>query len=207
MFYLVLPWLEKLNLTPFERLVLIITVPMAMLFAAAIILYKLENKNGNLGGFLDRFRLRKIQLADVWWGLGLFGFMVISYGVFSYLGTMFVNAGWIPVQGEVLSFLDPRESNPEGLQAQHSILKVTVLYSIMLFFNIFGEELWWRGYVLPRQEKHFGSMLGLFMVCFGLCFMPLNGGTDRFASSLFVIILCCAKETKYLAGYHCTLPV
>ena len=32
-FYLVLPWLEKLNLTPFERLVLIITVPMALLFA------------------------------------------------------------------------------------------------------------------------------------------------------------------------------
>jgi hypothetical protein len=54
-FYLVLPWLEKLNLAPFERLVLIITVPMAMLFAAAILLYKLENKNGNLGGFLDRF--------------------------------------------------------------------------------------------------------------------------------------------------------
>ena len=142
MFYLVLSWLEKLNLTPFERLVLIITVPMAMLFAAAIIMYKLENKNGNLGGFLDRFRLRKIQLADVWWGLGLLGFMVISYGLFSYLGTMLVNAGWVPVQGEVLSFLDPRESNPEGLQVQYSILKVAVLYSIMLFFNIFGEELW-----------------------------------------------------------------
>ena len=29
MFYLVLSWLEKLNLTPFERSVLIITVPMA----------------------------------------------------------------------------------------------------------------------------------------------------------------------------------
>ena len=75
-FYLVLPWLEKLNLTPFERLVLIITVPMALLFASAIIIYKLQNRNGSLGGFLDCFRLRKIQLADVWWGLGLFGFIV-----------------------------------------------------------------------------------------------------------------------------------
>ena len=75
-------------------------------------------------------------------GPGLLGFMVISYGLFSYLGTMLVNAGWVSVQGEVLSFLDPRESNPEGLQVQYSILKVAVLYSIMLFFNIFGEELW-----------------------------------------------------------------
>lgn len=190
-FYLVLPWLEKLNLTPFERLVLIITVPMAMLFASAIILYKLENKNGDLGGFLDYFRLKKIQLADVRWGLGLFGFMVISYGLFSYLGTMLVNAGWIPAQGAVLSFLDPRESNPEDLQAQHSILKVALLYSIMLFFNIFGEELWWRGYVLPRQEKHFGKyawiihgllwtlfhafkwwdLIGLFPVCLSLSYV------------------------------------
>ena len=58
-FYLVLPWLEKLNLIPFERLVLIITVPMALLFASAIIIYKFENRNGSLGGFLDCFRLRK----------------------------------------------------------------------------------------------------------------------------------------------------
>ena len=29
---------------------------------------------------------------------------------------------------------------------------------VTLFFNIFGEELWWRGYILPRQELvHGGS--------------------------------------------------
>ena len=58
-FYLVLPWLEKLNLTPFERLVLIITVPMALLFASAIIIYKLENRNGSLGGFLDSLSIKE----------------------------------------------------------------------------------------------------------------------------------------------------
>ena len=28
---------------------------------------------------------------------------------------------------------------------------------VTLFFNIFGEELWWRGYLLPRQELVHGS--------------------------------------------------
>ena len=26
-----------------------------------------------------------------------------------------------------------------------------------LFFNIFGEEFWWRGYILPRQELVMGK--------------------------------------------------
>jgi membrane protease YdiL (CAAX protease family) len=27
----------------------------------------------------------------------------------------------------------------------------------MFIFNILGEELWWRGYILPRQELAFGA--------------------------------------------------
>lgn len=31
-----------------------------------------------------------------------------------------------------------------------------VVYFVVLIFNHVGEELWWRGYVLPRQEAAFG---------------------------------------------------
>lgn len=35
---------------------------------------------------------------------------------------------------------------------------VLVYYAlVILVFNIGGEELWWRGYVLPRQELAFGN--------------------------------------------------
>jgi len=30
------------------------------------------------------------------------------------------------------------------------------LVAFVLFMNIMSEELWWRGYVLPRQEKQHG---------------------------------------------------
>jgi membrane protease YdiL (CAAX protease family) len=32
-----------------------------------------------------------------------------------------------------------------------------LLYLVAFFFNIAGEELWWRGYLLPRQELVFGK--------------------------------------------------
>jgi len=41
---------------------------------------------------------------------------------------------------------------------------------IVLFFNIVGEELWWRGYILPRQELTFGKrtplLHGILWACF-----------------------------------------
>ncbi|MBW8332678.1 MAG: CPBP family intramembrane metalloprotease [Prolixibacteraceae bacterium] len=46
----------------------------------------------------------------------------------------------------------------------------------MFFFNIFGEELMWRGYILPRQEISLGNsawffnavLWVLFHICFGI---------------------------------------
>jgi hypothetical protein len=32
---------------------------------------------------------------------------------------------------------------------------ITIVYFSALLFNIFDEEFWWWGYILPRQEKVF----------------------------------------------------
>lgn len=56
-----------------------------------------------------------------------------------------------------------------------------LVWGIMFFFNIFGEELMWRGYILPRQEIRLGKnawifnalLWVLFHVCFGIQLMIL----------------------------------
>lgn len=51
-----------------------------------------------------------------------------------------------------------------------------LVWIVMFFFNIAGEELMWRGYILPRQEISIGkkawvfnaSLWLLFHICFGI---------------------------------------
>ena len=43
-----------------------------------------------------------------------------------------------------------------GLQLQGQWW-VVLIFFIGWFFNIFGEEFWFRGYLLPRQELAFGK--------------------------------------------------
>ena len=52
---------------------------------------------------------------------------------------------------------------------------------VMFFFNILGEELLWRGYILPRQEVSIGPnawffnalLWTMFHICFGIQLMIL----------------------------------
>jgi membrane protease YdiL (CAAX protease family) len=57
--------------------------------------------------------------------------------------------------------------------------------AVMLVCNIGGEELWWRGYVLPRQELAFGRMAwvvhGLCWSLFHLFIQPTLWDTTRMA--------------------------
>jgi membrane protease YdiL (CAAX protease family) len=55
----------------------------------------------------------------------------------------------------------------------------------LVVFNLFGEELWWRGYVLPRQELAFGrgtwAIHGLCWSLFHLFIQPSLWDTARMA--------------------------
>jgi len=61
-----------------------------------------------------------------------------------------------------------------------------IYYSVWLIvFNILGEELWWRGYVLPRQEMAFGRAAwvvhGICWSLFHLFIQPTLWDTTRMA--------------------------
>jgi membrane protease YdiL (CAAX protease family) len=63
---------------------------------------------------------------------------------------------------------------------------VVVYYVLwLLILNICGEELWWRGYVLPRQELFFGratwAVHGVYWSLFHLFIQPTLFDTLRMA--------------------------
>jgi len=88
-----------------------------------------------------------------------------------------------PFYRSFFSQFGPKEFMGIPLQGAWWIL---VYYAaVILVFNIGGEELWWRGYVLPRQELAFGRTAwvvhGVFWSAFHLFMQPTLWDTVRMA--------------------------
>jgi len=121
------------------------------LFVGAFIGFSVEKQQVSLTGFAQRFRFRPIQLLDLLWSLGVLIVCGILSAVISGAWTLTSNV--CPILGE--PDLSPPFMHVEPLT--HETLWVLLAWLPLFFFNIAGEELWWRGYMLPRQEKSHGK--------------------------------------------------
>lgn len=159
--YVLMPILSN-SMTEFESFALAMTLPLLFMFITAIVIYLTENGN-SLSGFRHRYRLTKIKLSDVLWGIIIAIIGMAAMGAFSVLAAKLISLGLIPVPAKLPLILDPRaELNISSLNQMvggqiYGNWKVVIIYFIMLFFNIAGEELLWRGYILPRQELTYGK--------------------------------------------------
>jgi membrane protease YdiL (CAAX protease family) len=158
-----LPVLIRLGMPPFEAWVVSFTVPAAILFALAFGFYKRDGYRLSWNDIKTRFRLLPLSGKDWLWAVGGFLVTFLSIGAFGVTALMLVDA--IPAIAPPDFFppwLKPGVNFDTALFADYigAPLKnnwgVAVLFFITLFFNIGGEELWWRGYILPRQEKKHG---------------------------------------------------
>lgn len=138
------------------------------LFLLALILAR---KDGFLtkAELSSRFRLKKMSNRD--WKFALGGLLLIFIGTGLIMGIsklLHLQFG-IPEIETTPSFI-----KFEPFQGKERLL--LLVWLVMFFFNIFGEELLWRGYILPRQELALGQsawMLNsalwfVFHVAFGI---------------------------------------
>src|SRR5215510_11127006 len=110
----------------------------------------------SLHDFAEHLRMKRLRAADARWVIGgLIGIAVAS-GVL--LG--------------IARLLDPKFlPTPPFMEVPRGNLFWIFLGWIPLFIcNIFGEELLWRGYVLPRQELVFGKSAWLVNAVLWLLF-------------------------------------
>lgn len=157
------PWLQTQGYTPITSFLGALTVPLALLFAAALIAYhRVEGRPLEWSAFSQRMRLPRFRWMDVLLGFGLFITIAAGYQLFSGLGAALIRAGLIPIPSNLPALVDPLAGfTPAALDRMAGgwLLgqwAVVLLFAVLLFFNIAGEELWWRGYILPRQELTHG---------------------------------------------------
>jgi membrane protease YdiL (CAAX protease family) len=152
------------------------TLVFVPLFVAALVFYRLEGQPWQLAAILTRFRLNKFSWRDLAWSLaGVVVIGALTYGVM-----------------EVGKILLP------GFTAQPSFMKMRPLtagemwilaaWLPLFIFNIWGEGLFWRGYIFPRQELAFGAYTWLAHGAFWLMFHLAFGVTLLITLSPIIFI-------------------
>jgi len=110
------------------------------LLIASLMAYVVEGNSLDWSSFRHRFRLYNMS-GRVWkWTLG----GLLAQILLSLVAESFAL--------QIFSLLDFR---PPEIIPSDPITNFPLLVFV-LFMNIFSEEFWWRGYVLPRQELQHG---------------------------------------------------
>lgn len=161
--YILLPTLDQVGVPLFLNFLICLGGPLALLLIAAGVAYQREGWPWRWQAFKTRFRLGAMPATAWLWALGLAIFMFLSSAFLSF------SAAWLqqraPLPAPLLQMFDLR---PDAfMQAPLTgAWWLFVGYLAYVVLNVFGEELWWRGYLLPRQEVALGQWT---WVVHGLC--------------------------------------
>ncbi len=181
--YIVTPLLIQLGMKSFEANVVSFTVPAAILFALAFGFYKRDGYPLSWDNIKIRFLLLPMTGKDWLWAIGGFILTFLSIGALTGTALMLIRAFPAIAPPDFFPpWLQPGVNFDTTLFADYigAPLKnnwgVAILFIVMLFFNIAGEELWWRGYIFPRQEKTHGRWTwlihGLLWLFWHVVFYP-----------------------------------
>lgn len=156
----VLPWMIRQGASPFLVFNVTFGTPLLLMLGAAVVAYRLESGAWSWRGFRDRMRLSRPNRAAWTWTVALCAFALVAHYLTDWAA---------PLLSRVHLYTPPSEFSAFGqqlfgggktflgmdLRGQWWVL---AYYLVMLLgLNILGEELWWRGYILPRQERANGS--------------------------------------------------
>ena len=156
----VLPWMLRRGASPFVVLNVTFGVPLALMLAAAMIAYRLEDRPWTLPAFRERMRLDTPSRSAWAWTLALCAFSFVGHWLTDWAGPWLTQIRLYTPPAEFTSFQQQLFGGGGEFLGIHLSGQWWVLayYMVMLIgLNILGEELWWRGYILPRQEVANGA--------------------------------------------------
>jgi membrane protease YdiL (CAAX protease family) len=151
-----LPALIRSGFSLFAVFNLTFLPPLALLLIAAFAGLKLEGRALTWPVVRDRFRLGRLTRYGWLWILGL---CVFNFLVGALAGSALENPPaelriftWPKEFADFMGALQNTGTDFLGIPLRGQWWVFFYYAAGLIAFNIFGEELWWRGYILPRQE-------------------------------------------------------
>ena len=178
--YLGMPILRGAGVRWFEAYLLCYGTFLLLLLLATFVAYRLDGFHFSRKAVRERLRLNPLGGKAWEWIMG--GFFLAAMG---YLALSFTER-WIAsiplfAPPAALAYLDPRSASGfsytsfMGVPLLGNWWMFLVIF-LLLVLNILGEELWWRSYILPRQELSAGTRAwvvnGLLWTLFHSVFYP-----------------------------------
>ena len=164
--YLLIPYFTQQGMTEFMSYSLSLLIPLILMLIASLVALRIEGYPITWTSIKERFRLRKMDRTDWLWTITSFVLMMIGAGIFGVLGQLLVTNGLIPLPSKIpTALLDPTVDPKNLVNIFYAALGpnvkgnwgIVLMTVVLLCFNIFGEEFWWRGVILPRQELVHGK--------------------------------------------------
>jgi membrane protease YdiL (CAAX protease family) len=153
-----LPWMIRQGHSQVFTFFVTFGLPLAAMLIAAFVWHRLEGRPFTWPSIRDRMRLQQPTARDWIWTLAL------------VLVTLFAGALWAPVARPFagIHFYTPpaefvtvmtglRDGTFGGMNMSGRWDIFAMMAVCLIVLNIGGEELWWRGIILPRQELAFGK--------------------------------------------------
>lgn len=166
-YYAVTPQLMAIGWLPFYAELIPGCMMLASMLAAALVGYRLEGRSLSWTGMKDRFRLHRVS-GKLWlWILGGIVVLFFLQGLGEMASQWLIDQNIMPIPASIPDWSDPRISFSVterfdrgfgGLRNNWLALLVAITVFVL---NLLGEEFWWRGYILPRQELAFGKSVWL----------------------------------------------
>lgn len=204
-FHIIRPALPQIGMSEADSVILTLTIPLALMLVPPLISYQQAGNPMTWSALRTHLRFPPIQRTDFAWAMLIFIIGFIGSGILGGISQQLIARGIIPLPDALPLIFDPR-ADLTDTESWRTFLNGSIrgnwralyLYFIMLFFNIVGEEILWRGYILPRQEAQHGrwawlihglmwcgfhffkwwDLLTLLPICLGLSWVSQRSGRN-----------------------------
>lgn len=158
--YAIAPVLDSIGISKPIIYIIILSVPMNVLLIIALAAVFIERGKISWPDIKDRFRLKKMGKRDWLYTAGLFLVISLFHSLLSFTPKLLSRIPFFMPPIYVPPVANP---NIEITVFQESYLDiplsgnwwVLIIFVLIIFLNIIGEEFLWRGCILPGQEKYF----------------------------------------------------